>query len=120
MGSNAPLLPMATVTAMTTALPCAGRLRLLLSLKTQIELWFTLKMLSISAVFAPWTYASLVVGGVQGGHVKHYLPMGKRPMPLCLCSAWGPRQPRPRSAPSHRPSASHPCNAVGHPVVRVS
>ena len=27
---------------------------------------------------------------------------------------------RPRSAPSHRRSALHTCNAVGHPVVRVS
>ena len=44
------------------------------------------RLLSKSAVFALRTYASLVVGGLQGGHGKPNLRMGAVPA-LCVCYA---------------------------------
>ena len=63
-----PFVPAAKVTAITTVFPYTGLLRFLLSPKAQIMFHTeNAGVLSKSAVFTLRTYASLVVGGLQGG-----------------------------------------------------
>ena len=77
---------MAKATATTAAFPYTGLPRFLLSPNTQIKVMFHTEnagLPSKSAVFALRPYASLVVGGFQGGHRRANLLMAAVPV-LCL------------------------------------
>ena len=75
---------MAKGTAITTVFPYAGLLTFLLrtahiltrSKHSDKAFRTETRLLSKSAVFALWTYASLVVGGLQGGHGRPNFLMG--------------------------------------------
>ena len=61
------------------------------------------RLLSKSAVFALRTYASLVVGGLQGGHGKPNFLMGAVPVPCSNASQVFPSHPtvsQPQTLPS--------------------
>ena len=74
---------MAKVTAVTTVFPYTGLPQISTQSKnsdneSKQTMFHTenVRLLSESAVFAPWTYASPVVRGFQGGHRKANLLLG--------------------------------------------
>ena len=118
-----PFSPIAKVTPVTTVFLDTGLPQILtLSKNSDNELkqnYFTLKMPECcqcfiqvccfcpvgSAAFALWAYASVVVGGVQGGHRKANLLLGavqKRPLwRMPLLGAWHPPPPPSYTSFSH-------------------